>query len=217
MALSILIATLGTRHIPFVGLMDKLLAQADEFPGEIEILAYWNNGELSIGQIRQALLEEAKGDYICFIDDDDDVPDYYCREIMANLGTDYVGFMLEYWHDGVLKPTSYHSIKYQTWHQDGEGYYRNVTHLNPIRRSIALQGDFASRSGAGEDESWATQVAPLVKTEKYIDRHMYIYNHNSDTSSFGGIPNTGEPKRAPITHPCFRYIRSNNENDHKLP
>lgn len=201
--LSILIATLARREQKFRALVDHLAKQAEGLP--VEIVAYWNSGEKSIGQIRQALLEASIGGYICFIDDDDWVPDYYVKEVLAALGKDYVGFEVELYSNGELKPRVYHSLKYDKWFEAYDGYYRNVTHLNPIRREIALQGKF--NGGAGEDESWSRQVAPFVKTENYIDRPMYQYYHVTTDSSFSSNPPVpGAFQRLELDYPCFRYI-----------
>ncbi len=202
--LSILIATLTRRHEKFGDLVKELSRQAEAFGDDIEIVAYPNNGERSIGQIRQALLEAANGDYICFIDDDDAVPHYYCREIMKNLGEDYIGFEVEFIDNGKPRPRVYHSLKYRNWTQDAYGYYRSVTHLNPIRRSIALEGRFDGP--AGEDERWSLSIAPLVKTENYIDKVMYIYLYNSETSYFASqyLRDNPDPQRFDL--PNLRYV-----------
>lgn len=210
--LSILIATLGRRNEKFHGLLNQLLPQLDDTLGEVEVVAYWNNGEKSIGEIRQALLREAKGDYVCFVDDDDMIADDYCIQILNALGKDYVGFKVQLYNDGKRMPVSYHSLKYEKWSQDWEGYYRNVTHLNPIRREIALKGKF-SRDGAGEDHSWAEMVAPYTKTENFIDKVLYFYYHNYEDSSFGpdNRPKpTKEFTRPVVNYKHFRYHPNSN-------
>ncbi len=63
--LSILIATLGERKDRFTALVDKLVSQAND---DVEIIAYFNNGELPLGDIRQALVDEAVGQYKSIID-----------------------------------------------------------------------------------------------------------------------------------------------------
>lgn len=173
---------MGRRDKKFKRLMKCLLPQVKGKP--VEIVAFWNNGECTIGDIRQALLDDAKGEYVCFVDDDDMVPEYYVEEILKNLGEDYVGFRVEFYNDGNLKPPVYHSIKYPNWFEAYDGYYRNITHLNPIKREIALQGSFGSKD-LGEDANWAESVASLVKTENYIDRIMYYYYHESMDTNFG--------------------------------
>ena len=205
MKLSILIATQGRRDKVFRKLLDKLLDQISQFDGQVEIVAYWNNGELSIGEIRQALLESAKGDYICFVDDDDSVPHYYIEEIMKSLGKDYIGFKVKLFNNGEIGRTSYHDIQYSVWSEDEHGFYRGVTHLNPTKRKIALKGRFDGN--AGEDSRWATQVTPFVKSQTYIDRFMYYYYHDRKDSSFGGEPyiDPNGYKRPDLKQKNFRY------------
>lgn len=201
--LSILIATLGWRSESFNKLISTLLPQLEG--KEIEIVAFWNNGEYSIGDIRQALLEDAKGEYICFVDDDDMVPDWYCDEIISHLGKDYVGFEVELFNEDKKMPRVYHSIRYGVWHNDETGYYRGVTHLNPIKRQLALLGSFGSQ-GIGEDESWSRTVTPHVRTENYIDKVMYYYYHSNENTAFGGVArNPVLHTRGEINHPQFRY------------
>lgn len=201
--LSILIATLANREEKFLSLVKYLASQIGDRP--VEIVALWNHGECAIGDIRQRLLESSIGEYVCFVDDDDWVPDYYIDEILAHMGEDYIGFEVELYSDGKLKPPVYHSLKYANWHEAHDGYYRNVTHLNPIRRELAIQERFDG--GMGEDESWSRRVLPLVKTEQYIPRVMYQYFHSSLDSHFvvgGEVVDYRE--RPIIKHRCFRYI-----------
>lgn len=182
--LSILIATQGRRNEKFVCLLDELKRQISR-KKSIEVIAYWNNGELPIGEIRNALLEEARGEYICYIDDDDWIPEYYIQEILDNMGEDYIGFKVKLYNEGDEQKPVYHDLQYQVWTEDDEGFYRGVTHLNPIKRELALQGEFHNR-GSNEDEQWAKSVVDSVKTQKYIDKVMYFYMHDRRDSSFGG-------------------------------
>lgn len=201
--LSILIPTLGWRRAQFHRLMDVLLPQVER--NNIEVVAYWNNGEKSIGELRQALLEDARGEYVCFIDDDDMVPDWYCDEIFWNLGKDYVGFEVELFNEGKKMPRVFHSIRYGVWHEDETGYYRGVTHLNPIKRELALKGDFG-KHGIGEDENWSRTVTPFVRTENYIDKIMYYYYHSNAHTAFGGRERKPVFHLRPeIQHPQFRF------------
>lgn len=203
MTLSILVATVGRRNQQFLDLMEDLTKQAERWP--IEIIAYWNNGELPISEIRQQLLEEATTDYVCFVDDDDTVPVYYCDEIMWALGKDYVGFEVQLFEKDRLMPRVFHSIKYGVWHDDDYGYYRGVTHLNPIKREIALKAKFTGDE-AGEDEDWARMVTPYVRSENYIDKIMYYYRHDADETLFGGAHKKRQTYERPdFRHPQFKW------------
>jgi len=206
MKLSILIATVGWRTEAFLGLLYHLMPQVKTFAGKVEVIAYWNNGELPVGQIRKALVEQASGEYVCFIDDDDMVPDYYCKKILGALGKDYVGFRVKFFNDGVEMPPVTHSLRHTTWSQDEYGYYRGVTHLNPIKREIALRGEWPTSRQAGEDELWAKSVTPFVKTENYLDEVMYFYYHSKSDTSFGGDSKPRERYTRPvIKEKWFRY------------
>lgn len=207
--LSILIATVGSRTQSFLLLMSSLTRQIKRANLNIEVVALWNNGEKSIGDIRQKLLECARGEYVCFVDDDDTLSESYCDEIIKALGKDYVGFEVMMFNDGVQMPRVFHSIRYNNWSQDENGYYRGVTHLNPIKRSIALKGSFSGT--AGEDERWSNAVRPYVTTENYIDKPMYYYYHVSGRTHFGSgkIPGGFISKKRPIIPksmaPFFRW------------
>lgn len=204
--LSILIATVGERNERFLELVDRLAPQVLPYGDQVEVLVHWNNFEHPIAEIRQALVDEAKGEYTCFIDDDDLVPDYYCDRIMAATETrpDYVGWRMQLWYDGVKMKPTYHSIVYGSWWDDADGYYRNISHLNPIRRELALQVPFTGHDGP-EDYCWSEAVAPLVHTEKYIEDPMYFYYFDSSDSIWRGEKSAQGGYTRPALHPPFRY------------
>lgn len=180
---SICIATVPYRAKEFDRLMKVLIPQVDKYKGKIEILVFWNNFEYSLGYLRQAMLDEARGEYINHIDDDDIVPDDYCKIIFPLLdGTDYIGFKVRLIDNGKEMPPVYHSLKYTHWYQDDQGYYRGVTHLNPVRTKLARQSKFPVEFNIGEDEQWANGMAGKCKTEHFLDKVMYIYHHMGDDS-----------------------------------
>lgn len=175
---------------------------------DIEVVVYWNRGTKTIGEYRQALLEHARGTYISFVDDDDRIADDYCERILEAIGErpDYVGFELLYTHMSRHHPRGYevqvfHSLRHRGWHQRGRSLYRDVTHLNPIRRDIALQVPF--NGGPGEDRRWAQAVRPLLSTEVYIDDVMYFYDFNRASSHKVRLPRTHDPR--PVLEAPFRF------------
>lgn len=137
---------------------------------DIEVLVA--HGPEPVAEKRQWCLDNASGEYFNFIDDDDMIAGNYVDAIYPLLdGVDYIGFQLQLYIDGARQKPTFHSLKYDTWHDDVDGYYRNVSHLNPIRTEIARQGRFDG--GYGEDKRWADQVAP--QSEHYIDQTLYHY------------------------------------------
>lgn len=203
---NILIATLGERRDRFARLLDQLLPQVEAYP-EVTVTALWNNGEEGIGEIRHRLLAQSRSDYVSFVDDDDEVPDYFVRRVVEVLTAeepDYVGWTMQCYVDGVkMKPTR-HSIIFDGWTEDENGYYRDVSHLNPIRTEIARRGDF--RVELPEDRSWAAQVAPFLHYETYVTDVMYHYHSSStDTRWQPGSVITPRYDRLEVNHPQFSY------------
>ena len=207
--LSILIATIVERGPQFQALVERTLApQVKKFDGEVEIIAYWNNGDMPLAKIRQALVDEARGDYICFVDDDDMVPGYYVEKILEALETepDYVGWRMQAYIDEVKQKPTFHSLRYKQWHEDDKGFYRNASHLNPIRRSKALKETFKPRKGEPEDVRWASAMVQHLKKEVYIKDIMYYYHHNRRDSKWQqNATLNGYGKRPVIKCPSFRY------------
>jgi hypothetical protein len=178
---TICIATVPHRAGRLQELTDVLLPQVDKYDGQIEVLIFFNNFEYSLGFLRQGLIEEAQGEYVTHIDDDDLVPDDYCDTLFPLMdGVDYIGFKVKFIDGGKEMKPVYHSLKYPNWYQDDDGYYRGVTHLNPLKKELALRAGFPVEYNIGEDSKWAEKVE--AKTEHYVDKEMYIYQHEGDDS-----------------------------------
>lgn len=173
---TILIATLGRRGARFSRLLGSLLPQAEAAGGAVTIQALWNNGERPVGQVRQDLLEHATARYVSFVDDDDYVPDHYVAAILPLLdGVDYVGFKVKIVAGEKTGGVASHSLQYQGWREEpGLLYYRDISHLNPVRRAIACRAAFPPED-YGEDRAWAEQLRPHVHTECFLDDVMYFY------------------------------------------
>lgn len=181
LAWQILITSIPHRHAKLLELLDALDKQ---FQPGIGVLLYVDNLKQPVARKRQALLEAATAKYVSFIDDDDMVPDWFVFTIMSALSTDpdYVGFMVACYVDGLFEKNAEHSLRYTDWHSWPEHYVRDITHLNPLRRELALLGRFDEKNGIGEngrgeDGRWADMVraSGTVKTEEYISQVMYRY------------------------------------------
>jgi cephalosporin hydroxylase len=207
---TILIPTIGQRADLFRRLLDRLLPQLDAHAGRVRVLAFWNNGEPTLGQIRDSLVFGTDTDYVSFIDDDDLVPEFFVEECVRAIEQwpDKVGFKVGYSVDGDLKEIADQSIRHGDWHRDAAGVLcRDITHVGPIRASIARKGRFAiAKRGRAEDRVWVKQVRPHVRTEVYVDRVMYDYLFSPSNSSWqhgSKVVHTGE--RPVIDHPYFTW------------
>jgi glycosyltransferase involved in cell wall biosynthesis len=127
-------------------------------------------------------LNQASGDFIVFVDDDDDVDDNYVDEILKviieNPNIDCIGINGLITFDGDKgKPWSI-SIKHGHWHETDEMYLRTPNHISPVRRSIALKAKFPDIS-YGEDMEYSKRILPMCKKEACIDKPLYHYKYIS--------------------------------------
>lgn len=170
---SILILTMPRRKQFLDRLLDVL---GPQLTGDVELIVNYSIPEKSIGENRQMLLNQAHGEYVSFIDDDDLVAGNYVSSILPLLdGVDYIGFPVKVFRDGVFYGNAFHSLKNKQWSCHGDTSFRDISHLNPIKREHALKaklsGDF------GEDHRWANEIRALgiVQTEHYVPEPMYFY------------------------------------------
>ena len=139
-----------------------------------------------IGEMREYLRKRATGDYINFVDDDDLLAPDYVSSILPLLdGVDQIGFDINCYADRSLLGVAHHSLKYVNgWTQQRNAngrmgnpmeYCRDISHVNPMRRELALRVPMSG--GIGEDCRWANsmRVQGIVKTEHYIPRPLYWY------------------------------------------
>lgn len=186
---SILIVTVGARTSEFQAMTANLHAQieASGRADDVEVVVHWCNFETALGDARQALLDDARGAYVCFVDDDDELPPYYVTEVLAALDQQpaMVGWRQQIWIDGVIQKPTYHSLRFNGWSEDRHGWYRATSHLNPLRIDLARLGRFDTPPP--EDVAWAAQVEanlPPGTTSLDIDndKPMYFYRYSPSSS-----------------------------------
>ena len=175
MKLQLLCLTMPTRTEFFARLYKALDAQLDH--KNTGLLARMCDRQLTLGENREILRQASRGEYIAFVDDDDTVAEDYISSILPLLdGVDYIGFNVQCSIDGVpLKNVTRHTLSAEGWYEDESGHWRDISHLNPMRRDLALLEPF--EGGHGEDVRWADRMRKrgVVKTEHYIPKVLYNY------------------------------------------
>ncbi len=147
----------------------------------VEVVVTMYDTSVSMGENRQRMIDDAQGEYVNFVDDDDLIPANYVARILPLLdGVDYIGFQVQTYIDVVKLAPTYHSLRYDRWWQDNKGAYRDISHLNPIRRELAIQ--VRHEGGYTHDQSWAGGMRSkgIVKSEHYVDEVMYFYYFRSN-------------------------------------
>src|SRR3990172_3862274 len=165
MKLSVLICTIPERKMLFEALKKKLFNQITDF-SQVEILSYLDNKKITVGAKRNALVKMATGEYVCFIDDDDDVSDKYVDIILSSLkGEDCARLVGIITTSGRGERRFVHSIAYQSYYEQNGVYCRPPNHLNPIKKDIAMKIPFPDKN-FGEDTDWAMAICKrgLIKT-----------------------------------------------------
>jgi glycosyltransferase involved in cell wall biosynthesis len=176
---SILILTQPSRKEFLARLLALLQPQVD-LAGGVEIVVQMHDPQLALGENRQKMLEAAQGEYVCFVDDDDLVANDYVAKILPLLdGVDYIGFRLNLYNDGRPGLPTFHSLRFPKWYADDKGLYRDISHVNPIRRELALTTPMSGHRG--EDARWsdAIRAKQIVRTEHFVDEVMYHYYYRS--------------------------------------
>lgn len=178
--LSILMCSLHIRKTTLNRLLEKLKTQCSNKNIEIKICA--DNGDLLISQKRNKLVRSSMGEYICFIDDDDDISENYIELIYSALLTrpDCVGIIGEYWVDGKYIKKFVHSVRFKKWLENKEFYERSPNHLNPIKREHIFNiSGFNETLKSGEDVDFSNRIQHLLKNEILIEQPIYKYLFSS--------------------------------------
>ena len=190
--LSALIPSLSSRSHLLAELRKELNGQIG-LKSEIEVIASTDDGTKTVGQKRNELIQSASGEYVVFIDDDDQISDNYVHEIMKALESnpDCIG-LLGYMTTNGGRPKAFKLSKELEYGEDAYYYYRPTNHLCPVKREIALQIKYPEKN-LGEDYDYAMRLkaSGLLKKEIFIDKQIYHYRFNTNL--------TATQKRLPVT------------------
>lgn len=184
MKLSILIPTLESRKEQFKKISEELSKQIhNKYDNEAIVIYHLDNKEKSVGQKRNELITKANSDYVVFVDDDDRITGDYVKSILDGIESkaDVITFGVDVSiNGGKAKPCIY--SKDFTEDKNLETHYERIpNHIMCIKRDIAKVVKFPNISN-GEGSAWAKKLHPLLETEYKIDKTLYYYDFNSQTT-----------------------------------
>lgn len=184
MRLSILMPTLSRRRELRRSLEREISRQV--LGVSAEFLYFEDDGQQTSGAKRNALLAEARGDYVAFVDDDDWIEPEYVAAILeaTTQRQDVVSFWVR--RVGTDRPAEVE--RFSIRHHDNEaiGRIRGVRHLGmqanhlcAWRRTLALRVCFPPILGYCDDVFWYRCMAQFARHEVHIERVLYEYRWNA--------------------------------------
>lgn len=180
--LSILTPAIPKRMLQVAELCEALAEQIGQKP--VEHLVFIDNKRRSVGFKRDSLLRIARGDYVVFVDDDDEVLPGYVDEILGAIATspDVVTFNQEAIVNGHRGIVEFKLGNNNDAFIPGGITKRNAWHVCAWRRSLALLSHFPD-SSYGEDWAFAAKLCGIAGLKSvHIPKVLHRYVHSSQTT-----------------------------------
>jgi hypothetical protein len=187
--LTILIPTLYSRIDKIKKLIMELNYQIQSKP--VQLLWIGDNKSMTTGEKRNLLLSSAKGEWFCFVDDDDRVSATYVdtilKAIKENRDKKVITFQGEQTTDGKRDLDFKYSVNYgRNFKKDIDGKRWKVMlpdHLCVWKKDNVFIPKFEDKS-LGEDHSWAKAMAMTYTDEDEVNLkdYLYFYDYNRETT-----------------------------------
>lgn len=182
---SIIVLTTPNRYkTSFTRIIDDLTAQAEG--NSVEIIGLYDNKCQPLGQKRNAAVAASSGQYISFVDDDDEISEKYVESVIGELsrnnGVEAVFF------DMILREIDHNREVYCTYSpalncdsisqlDDNGAEIRKllVPHTACWRRDFFEQIEFSNEMP--EDMLWSRRSNSRLKKWSHIKKPLYYYNY----------------------------------------
>jgi len=186
--LSVLIpATPRRYHSHLWPLWQKLQAQVDAMQrdGDVELLVFLDNRQRTIGEKRDALVQMSRGEFIAFVDDDDDVADEYIAALVgaaerSSADVSVITFDQRASVNGAEAICSF-SLRHRNEPFAQPSFKRSAWHVCAWRGDMARRVRFPA-TNYGEDWAWAKHLVIDAKGEYHIDRVLHAYRYDERVS-----------------------------------
>lgn len=180
--LSILTPAVPSRMSQIAKLCNEIARQIGDQP--VEHMVFLDNKRRTVGEKRDALLRAARGKYVAFVDDDDEVsPDYVASLLSAaQSDPDVITFRQHAVWNGQESEIEFRlGNPNQSFNPCGVTK-RNAWHICAWRRSLAICSSFPP-TNYGEDWEFASQLCAIPNLiESHIDKVLHVYRHDQTTT-----------------------------------
>lgn len=186
--LTILVCSVHTRYKTFLPkIQDQLYNQYNNLatPDQerVEIIVLTDNKKMMLGHKRNTMVEIAQGKYIAFVDDDDRLAIDYIPSLLeaTKSDADSIVFTAMVSLNGETPKPCYYSKDNKTDYNEPSAYYRIPNHICCIKKEVSLKSSFPNLL-YGEDAGYSKVLLPHLKTEHKINKVLYYYDYNSETT-----------------------------------
>lgn len=182
--LSILIPYTLDRQKEYDYLYNRLLflgVNTDKYKGIVEEISDFSGKEETIGSKRERMYNYANGLYSWQIDSDDDISDNSIELILEAIkqNPDCITFEEHIDIDGKIQRSN-HSLKYDDWANDTDGYdYVRTPFMKSVIKTEIAKSVPIPHIRFGEDHQWSQALKSHLHTEIHIDEQIYKYIHRS--------------------------------------
>lgn len=183
---SVLIPTMPGREVGLERLLTSVREKVARIAPElrVEVCLSFDNREMSIGLKRQKLLQDAKGKYSSFVDDDDDITDAYVEDLRECIRGGYHtmrlrGQMSQY---PFVHSTEISMSSPMATADEPPLFQRPPNHLNPMLADVAKLIPFKD-AVHGEDLDWTLTLykSRFLQTEYRSEPTRVHYTYNLGT------------------------------------
>ena len=187
MGIKLSILTCSTHNRTQNGFLERIYKQLNKQAEwkPVELLGLIDNKLMTIGEKKNRLKAMAKWEYIAYVDDDDEISEDYIDELLKAIeyGTDVICFGMLYIEDNKEWIPVKLSKDYEHTQATAEQPYftRQPHHIMCWKKEVAMKEDFENISFF-EDTKWAEVMQKHIKTEYQIDKVLYKYLFNNQTT-----------------------------------
>jgi hypothetical protein len=184
--LSILTPAIPERLLQVAQLRQSIeLQQSAHPPGSVEWLVWCDTrGARTVGEKRDDLVRLARGEYLAFVDDDDDISDDYIRWLLAAAQSkpDVITFRQSVTYCGQFGEVVFGLGNANDPFTPNATTKRAPWHVCAFRSEIAKRHHFP-HTNYGEDWAWASHVGADCRNAVHVDRVLHHYIHDPLTTA----------------------------------
>jgi len=157
---------------------------------DIEVLMFTDNKKRSIGKKREDLVGLARGKYLAFVDDDDNVSDKYFESIMQVIDRGGDNDLIIINTTASIEGKEFKvnvglNFPNEQVKGDGKGGFKDIRrkpfHVCVWKSDLAKTEGFPDKNYS-EDWEWCEKLLPKVKYHVKIDEYLHKYHYSKEIS-----------------------------------